>query len=188
MIGEDAGIFNINKEEWGKLGERGWFTFTAAVATILTAVAVLWVYTPTGYSDDFLHFLEGIAGGNSHIVTLLFGIIFPIVHSGLASLRPLGEKVVGARIWRVIFAFPSLCLSYSWITYFISHAHDGIQFYDLSGNDTAHSIAWTINFLSFFFLYPLVFNSKEVATVEKPTAYSWETGMIRITRHLQFIG
>jgi len=72
MIGEDAGIFNINNEEWGKLGESGWFTFSAAVGTILTAVAILWVYTPTGYSDDFLYFLEGIAGGNSHVVTLLW--------------------------------------------------------------------------------------------------------------------
>ena len=188
MIGEDAGTFNINNEEWGELGERGWFTFSAAVGTIMTAVAILWVYAPTGYADDFLYFLEGISGGNSHIVTLIFGIIFPIVHSGLASLRPLGEQILGARVWRVIFAFPSLCLAYSWITYFISHAHDGIQFYDLSGNDFAHSIAWTINFLSFFFLYPSVFNLKEVAAVEKPTVHLWETGMIRITRHPQFVG
>jgi zeta-carotene isomerase len=137
MIGEDAGTFNINNEEWGELGEAGWFTFSVAVGTIMTAVAVLWVYAPTGYSDDFVYALEGIAGGNSHIVTLMFGVIFPLVHSGLASLRPYGEQIVGARIWRVIFAFPSLCLSYTWIAYFISHAHDGIQFYDLSGNAAA---------------------------------------------------
>jgi zeta-carotene isomerase len=134
-------------------------------------------------------FLETqVAGGNSHIVTLVYGIIFPLVHSGLASLRPYGEKLVGARIWRVIFAFPSLCLAYSWITYFISHVHDGIQFYDWSSNEVAHSLAWTINSVSFFFLYPSVFNLKEVAAVEKPKLHLWETGMIRITRHPQFIG
>lgn len=188
MIGEDAGVFDIRNEEWGKLGDRGWLTFSAAVGTIMTAVIVLWVYHPTGYSDDFLAFLENIAGGNSHVVTLMFGILFPIVHSGLASLRPWGEQVVGARTWRVIFAFPSLCLAYSWITYFISHAHDGIQFYDLSHNPTAHAIAWMVNFISFFFLYPSVFNLKEVAAVEKPTIHLWETGMIRITRHPQFVG
>mmetsp|Transcript_8295 Transcript_8295/g.12771 ORF Transcript_8295/g.12771 Transcript_8295/m.12771 type:complete len:370 (+) Transcript_8295:56-1165(+) len=188
MIGEDAGLFDINKETWGDLGENGWFTFSAAVGTIMTAVAILWVYPPTGYSDDFLFFLEGIARGNSHIVTLIFGIIFPIVHSGLASLRPFGEQIVGARLWRVIFAFPSLCLAYSWITYFIAHAHDGVQFYDVSGNGLAHSTAWGINFLSFFFLYPSVFNLKEVAAVEKPTVHLWETGIIRITRHPQFVG
>jgi len=188
MIGEDAGVFSINDEQWGALGEAGWLTFSAAVGTILTAVAVLWVYPNTGYADDFTAFLEELAGGNPHIVTLLFGIIFPIVHSGLASLRPFGEKIVGARTWRVIFAFPSLCLSYSWIAYFISHAHDGMQFYDLSGNDVAHAMAWIINFWSFFFLSPSVFNLKEVAAVEKPKLHLWETGMSRITRHPQFIG
>jgi zeta-carotene isomerase len=188
MIGEDAGTFNIQNEKWGAFGESGWFTFSAAVATILTFVAVLWVYPPTGYADDFLASLETIAGGNPHIVTLLFGVIFPIVHSGLASLRPLGEKLVGARIWRVIFAFPSLCLSYSWITYFIAHAHDGIQFYNLSQNEIAHTVAWAINFASFFFLYPSVFNLKEVAAIEKPTIHLWETGIIRITRHPQYVG
>eukprot|EP00980_Cylindrotheca_fusiformis_P009766 scaffold2153_cov131-Cylindrotheca_fusiformis.AAC.9 len=188
-IGEDAGTFDIQKEQWGELGENGWFTFSVAVATIMTAVAVLWVYPPTGYSDDFTYTLETtIAHGNSHVVTLLYGIIFPIVHSGLASLRPYGEQIVGARMWRVIFAFPSLCLAYSWIVYFISHVHDGIQFYDLSQNPVAHGIAFTINFLSFFFLYPSVFNLKEVAAVEKPTLHLWETGIIRITRHPQFVG
>jgi len=188
MIGEDAGVFDIQQEEWGKLGEQGWFTFSAAVATILTAVAILWIYPPTGYADDFLAGLENLGGQNPHLVTLSFGIIFPIVHSGLASLRPWGEQIVGARTWRVIFAFPSLCLAYSWITYFIAHAHDGYQFYDLSQNGTAHTIAWMINFLSFFFLYPSVFNLKEVAAVEKPTLHLWETGIIRITRHPQFVG
>jgi len=188
LIGEDAGVYDWNNEKMGQLFERDWLTFFAAVGTILTAVAVLWVYPPTGYADDFTSLLDGIAGGNSHIVTLMYGIIFPIVHSGLASLRPYGEKVVGSRTWRVIFAFPSLCLAYSWITYFIAHAHDGLQFYDLSGSGTAHSIAWIINFASFFFLYPSVFNLKEVAAVEKPKIHLWETGIIRITRHPQFVG
>ena len=49
-----------------------------------------------------------------------------MVHSGLASARPFGEKIVGARTWRVIFASCSLPLSYSWIVYYIAHAHDGL--------------------------------------------------------------
>ena len=189
MVGEDAGTFNINNEEWGTIGDAGWFSFTAAVGAIMTAVIVLWVYHPTGYSDDFTYFLETtIAHGNSHVVTLIYGIIFPLVHSGLASLRPYATKITGERIWRVIFAFPSLCLAYSWISYFVGHAHDGIQFYDLSGNDAVHTLAWCLNFLSFFFLHPSVFNLKEVAAINKPTIHLWETGMIRITRHPQFIG
>lgn len=189
MVGEDSGMYNFEDEKWGELGEAGWVTFFVAVATILTAVVVLWVYPATGYGDDFISFLEkDIAHGNSHLVTLAFGIIFPIVHSGLASLRPMGEKIVGARMWRVIFAFPSLCLSYSWITYFISHAHDGIQFYDISQIGWVHGLAWLINFTSFLFLYPSVYNLKEVAAVEKPKIHLWETGVIRITRHPQYVG
>lgn len=188
MIGEDAGVYDFSREKMGGLGESGWTTFFAAVGTILSAVAVLWIYNPTGYSDDFQNWIDTLCGNNPHLVTLFYGILFPIVHSGLASLRPYGEKVVGARTWRVIFAFPSLCLAYSWIVYFIAHAHDGFQFYDLSQNPTAHTIAWCINFLSFFFLYPSVFNLKEVAAVEQPKVHLWETGIIRITRHPQFVG
>ncbi|EJK59125.1 hypothetical protein THAOC_20689, partial [Thalassiosira oceanica] len=93
MLGEDAGAYDFDDESWGELGESGWLTFFAAVATILTAVAVLWIYPPTGYGDDFVNFLENdVAHGNPHLVTLAFGIIFPIVHSGLASLRPLGGE------------------------------------------------------------------------------------------------
>lgn len=189
MLGEDSGMYNFDNEKWGALGESGWLTFFAAVGTILTAVAVLWIYPPTGYGDDFLSFLENdVARGNPHLVTLAFGIIFPIVHSGLASLRPFGEKIVGARTWRVIFAFPSLCLAYSWIVYFISHAHDGIQFYDISHISWVHGLAWIVNFASFLFLYPSVYNLKEVAAVEKPQIHLWETGIIRITRHPQYVG
>jgi zeta-carotene isomerase len=188
MIGEDAAVFDWDNEKMEGLGERGWASFFAAVGAILTAVAVVWIYPPTGYSDDFQAALEAAAGGSSHLVTLFYGIIFPIVHSGLASLRPYGEQVIGARAWRVVFAFPSLCLAYSWITYFIAHVHDGYQFYDISGIPWVHATAWIINFTSFLFLYPSVFNLKEVAAVDKPTVHLWETGVIRITRHPQFVG
>jgi len=188
FVGEDAAAFDWDNEEMGALGQRGWLTFFAAVGTILTALGVLWIYPATGYSDDFLAFLEDVAGGNSHVVTLIFGIIFPIMHSGLASLRPYGEKIVGARTWRVIFAWPSLCLAYSWITYFIAHAHDGIVLWDGAQVGWLHAVAWLINFTSFFFLYPSVFNLKEVAAVDIPQVHLWETGIMRITRHPQFVG
>ena len=170
-----------------RIGDEGWNPF-AAVATILSAVAVLWIYPPTGYGDDFVHFLETLARGNSHLVTLFFGVIFPIVHSGLAALRPAGERIFGARTWRVVFAFPSLCLAYSWIVYFIAHAHDGLQFYDVHDIPWVHGLAWVTNFASFLFLYPSVYNLKEVAAVERPTTHLWETGVIRITRHPQYVG
>ena len=188
FVGEDAGVFDWSNEKMGALGERGWLTFFAAVGAILSALAVLWINPATGYNDDFVAFLEEMTDGNSHLITLIFGIIFPIMHSGLASLRPYGEKVVGARTWRVIFAWPSLCLAYSWITYFIAHAHDGVVLWDGAQVGWLHAVAWMINFASFFFLYPSVFNLKEVAAVEIPQVHLWETGIMRITRHPQFVG
>lgn len=189
LVGEDSGAYDFRNETWGALGETGWVTFFAAVTAILAAVAVLWIVPSTGYGDDFVRYLEeDVARGDPHLVTSAFGVIFPLVHSGLASLRPMGERIVGARAWRVIFAFPSLCLAYSWIVYFISHAHDGIRYYDVSHIGWIHTLAWTISFVSFLFLYPSVYNLKEVAAVEKPKLHLWETGVIRITRHPQYVG
>ena len=188
MVGEDAGTFAISNEKMGSLGERNWLTFFAAVGAIMSALIVLWILPGTGYGDDFVAWLELLCGGNSHLVTLCFGILFPIVHSGLASLRPSAEQLVGARTWRVIFASCSLPLAYSWIVYFISHIHDGIVLWDGEQVAAVHAIAWSINFASFFFLYPSVFNLKEVAAVEVPKTHLWETGVIRITRHPQAVG
>lgn len=174
-VGEDAGSFYWRNERLGSLIEDGavgrdWASFIAAVGTILALTVILWVLPSTGYGDDFIAVLERAAQGNPHTVTLLLGLIFPTVHSGLAALRTSGEKLVGARAWRVIFAFPSLCLAYSWIAYFISHSHDGIVFWNVQQLPLAHAACWCISFLSFFFLYPSVFNLKEVVRTPAFTA------------------
>ena len=132
--------------------------------------------------------LERATGYNPHLVTLAFGLLFPVVHSGLAALRPAGERVVGARAWRVLFASCSLPLAYSWIIYYIGHAHAGLVLWDGEHDPLVHGLAWCVNFISFFLLYPSVFNLKEVAAVEKPKIHLWETGVIRITRHPQMAG
>ena len=46
---------------------------------------------------------------------LLLILIFATVHSGLASLRETGEKVIGKRAFRVLFAGLSLPLAMSTI-------------------------------------------------------------------------
>jgi hypothetical protein len=43
-------------------------------------------------------------------VMLLLTIIFAVVHSGMASLRESGEKLIGERAYRVLFAAISLPL------------------------------------------------------------------------------
>ena len=156
LVGEDAGRFALKNERWGDVAilpaqvtggaveaGRGWLQFCAAVGTILSALAVLWIYSPTGYGDDFVAGLEALCGGNSHLVTLCFGLLFPLVHSGLASLRPWARQFTGERLWRVIFASASLPLAYSWIVYYISHVHDGVTFWNLQANPAAHAVAWS---------------------------------------------
>lgn len=42
-------------------------------------------------------------------------LVFAIVHSGLASLRDTGEKIIGERPYRVLFAGISLPLAVSMV-------------------------------------------------------------------------
>ena len=47
------------------------------------------------------------------VVMLILIVIFASVHSGLASLRDTGEKLIGERAFRVLFAGVSLPLAVS---------------------------------------------------------------------------
>mmetsp|Transcript_35271 Transcript_35271/g.94460 ORF Transcript_35271/g.94460 Transcript_35271/m.94460 type:complete len:396 (-) Transcript_35271:289-1476(-) len=183
LIGEDAATFSLEAQS-----SEAWYIFAAAVSTVLAALYVLWIRADTGYSDDFIVGLEELCGSNSHLVNLCIGIIFPLVHSGLASIRPAAEKIVGARTWRVVFACASLPLAWTWILYFVGHRYDGIELWDLHGSTAVHVACWLTSFASFFFLYPSTFNLLEVAAVEKPQLHLWESGVIRITRHPQMVG
>lgn len=49
------------------------------------------------------------------VVMLLLTVIFALVHSGLASLRDSGEKLIGERAFRVLFAGVSLPLALSMV-------------------------------------------------------------------------
>lgn len=183
LVGDDAASFSLSLQS-----VKSWAIFAAAVSAVLSALFVLWIRNDTGYSDDFLHALEGAAGGDSLVVNLMIGTIFPLVHSGLASIRPAAEPIVGARTWRVFFACSSLPLAWTWIMYFIAHRYDGGQLYDLHGIPAVHAAVGALSVLSFFFLYPSTFNLLEVAAVDKPQLHLWETGVIRISRHPQLVG
>ncbi|KAL5648560.1 hypothetical protein ACJX0J_039369, partial [Zea mays] len=122
------------------------------------------------------------------VVMLLLTIIFAVVHSGMASLRESGEKIVGERVYRVLFAGISLPLAVTTIVYFINHRYDGTQLWQVQGITGIHELLWFSSFISFFFLYPSTFNLLEVAAVDKPKLHMWETGIMRITRHPQMVG
>lgn len=115
-------------------------------------------------------------------------IIFAGVHSGLASFRNVGEKLIGERAFRVLFAGTSLPLAVSTVVYFINHRYDGVQLWQLQSIPGMHQVVWFSSLISFLFLYPSTFNLLEVAAVDKPKLHLWETGVMRITRHPQMVG
>lgn len=124
----------------------------------------------------------------SHAVILSLLLGFAIAHSGLAALRPWGERKIGARAYRVIFALVSVPFATILIIYFFNHRYDGIQLWQVQGVVGVKESVWILSFISFLFLYPATFNLLEVAAVLKPQVRIYETGIMRITRHPQMVG
>lgn len=124
----------------------------------------------------------------SHWMMLGLLFTFAVAHSGLAALRPWGEKRIGARLYRVGFALISLPLATILIIYFFNHRYDGLQLWQLQAQPGIFTLVWWLSALSFLFLYPATFNLLEIAAIEKPQVHLYETGIIRITRHPQMVG
>jgi uncharacterized membrane protein len=125
---------------------------------------------------------------DSHLIILGLLLGFAIAHSGLAALRPKAEKLIGARLYRVLFALVSLPLAVILVIYFFNHRYDGIQLWQLQGVPAVKPLVWILSAISFLFLYPATFNLLEIAAIQKPQVHLYETGIIRITRHPQMVG
>ncbi len=125
---------------------------------------------------------------DSHLVILGLLLSFAIAHSGLAALRPKAEKLIGARLYRVLFALVSLPLAVILVIYFFNHRYDGVQLWQVQGVPAVKPLVWILSAISFLFLYPATFNLLEIAAVQKPQVHLYETGIIRITRHPQMVG
>ena len=117
---------------------------------------------------------------------LLLG--FAVLHSGLAALRPKGENLMGARLYRVFFALVSIPSATGLIIYFFNHRYDGINLWQVQDIPGIKPLVWSLSALSFLFLYPATFNLLEIAAVTKPQVHLYESGIIRITRHPQMVG
>ncbi|KAG2490010.1 hypothetical protein HYH03_011475 [Edaphochlamys debaryana] len=182
LVGEDSAAFDLSKQSL-----QSWGLFTVLLSTVLGALYLVWIQ-PAGFADDYLAALESWTSGNPEATMALILLVFAIAHSGLAGLRPYGEKVIGARAYRVIFALVSLPLALVSIVYFINHRYDGVALWDVRDVPGVHSLVWIVNFISFYFLYPSTFNILEVAAVDEPKLHLWETGIMRITRHPQMVG
>jgi len=120
------------------------------------------------------------------MVVLLLG--FAVAHSGLAALRPRGERLMGARLYRVLFALVSIPFATVLIVYFIQHRYDGLRLWNLQGLPGLESAVWLMSAISFIFLYPATFNLLEIAAIQKPEVHLYQSGIIRITRHPQMVG
>ncbi|KAL6185629.1 hypothetical protein ACLB2K_041759 [Fragaria x ananassa] len=182
VVGEDSAEFLLSKQKLSS-----WLYFTAILGTVLFVLNVAWIDNSTGFGKPFIEAVSELSD-SPEVVMLLLILIFAIVHSGLASLRDTGEKLIGERAFRVLFAGTSLPLAVSTVVYFINHRYDGMQLWQLKDVFGVHELVWLSNFVSFFFLYPSTFNLLEVAAVDKPKMHLWETGIMRITRHPQLVG
>lgn len=117
---------------------------------------------------------------------LLLG--FAVAHSGLASLRMRGEAIIGARLYRVLFALVSIPLAVILVVYFFNHRYDGLLLWQVQGVTGVKTLVWILSAISFFFLYPATFNLLEIAAIQKPQVHLYETGILRVTRHPQMVG
>jgi uncharacterized membrane protein len=117
---------------------------------------------------------------------LLLG--FAVAHSGLASLRTRGEAIIGARLYRVLFALVSIPLAVILVVYFFNHRYDGLLLWQVQGVTGVKTLVWVLSAISFFFLYPATFNLLEIAAIQKPQVHLYETGILRVTRHPQMVG
>lgn len=124
----------------------------------------------------------------SHFVILGLLLGFALAHSGGAAFRSTAEKLIGPRLYRILFALVSLPLAVILIIYFFNHRYDGFQLWQVQGLPGVQPLVWVLSAISFLFLYPATFNLLEVAAIQKPEVHLYETGIIRITRHPQMVG
>lgn len=130
--------------------------------------------------------LQWLTSSHGIMIALLLG--FAVAHSGLAALRSGGEKLIGARLYRVLFALVSIPFATVLIIYFFNHRYDGLVLWNVQGVTGVKTAVWILSAVSFIFLYPATFNLLEIAAIQKPEIHLYETGIIRITRHPQMVG
>ena len=125
---------------------------------------------------------------HSSVVMLALLILFAVIHSGGAALRNFAESILGARVWRLIFATASIPSAVILIGWFLAHRYDGIRLWNLQGTPGIIPLIWLGTAISFLFLYPATYNLLEIPAVLKPQVRLYATGIIRISRHPQAVG
>ena len=93
---------------------------------------------------------------SSSCVMLLLLFCFAVIHSGGAALRVKAETIIGARAWRLIFAFASIPSAIILVGYFLAHRYDGIRFWNFQGISELIPIVWMLSAISFLFYIQLL--------------------------------
>ena len=131
-------------------------------------------------------FLDGTH--QSSMVMLLLLFFFAVIHSGGAALRTKAETLIGARAWRLLFAFASIPSAVLVIGYFLAHRYDGVRLWNIQGVPGMIPFVFILTAISFLFLYPATYNLLEIPAILQPKVRLYATGIIRISRHPQAIG
>lgn len=91
LIGEDAATFSLAQQSF-----QEWGTFLVAVGGIISFLFYVWIYSGGPLlGDKFKEVMEGLAGGDSTLTITYMLLFFAVSHSGLATVRPAAEKIVG---------------------------------------------------------------------------------------------
>lgn len=91
LIGEDAATFSLSEQKL-----KDWGTFLVAVGGIISFLFYVWIYDGGPLlGDQFKNIMESLAGGDTTVTIVYMLGFFAVAHSGLASLRPAAEKIVG---------------------------------------------------------------------------------------------
>ena len=77
-------------------------------------------------------------------------LLFALIHSGGAALRPRAESLIGARAWRLIFAGLSIPSAVVVVGYFLVHRYDGLRLWNCQGIQGMHILVGLSLQLAFF--------------------------------------
>lgn len=154
--------------------------FATSVASLCKTVDKTWI--ESGWSTQVIDHLNTITHFNSYQTSAILGLLFCMIHSGLIHIRPKMTPYVGERLFRILFAYVSLNSAFTWIQFYLSNLHVDLLLH--TSNDLK-LVGLGLNFISYFWLNPKVFDLYEVAATKLPTRSHNITGVIRITRHPQ---
>ncbi|GFH05571.1 NnrU domain-containing protein [Haematococcus lacustris] len=115
MKGEDAAQFDIQQQS-----AQSWTIFFGLLTGVLGLLYLVWIQPGVGLADDYVATIQAATDSNPEATIIAILAVFALFHSGLAALRPAGEKLIGARAYRVIFALVSLPLALVAVVYFIN--------------------------------------------------------------------